>query len=197
MKTFYDVLDLRQNCTDSEIKRNYHKLASKYHPDKNINDIDQAEIKFKEISEAYQILSDPQKKYNYDRYLDSLRFKNNTSYDDYFFNNQSLNNQTFMDPFQLFDQIFNDHSDNNNSFFNYPNLHDNIFSPSLFDNLTTKSSYIHQTNSTSNNINGVINEQIFENNNGVITEITKRNGKIISKKIYNSRDPQKKIKNKR
>ena len=58
--SFYKELGLENNASDSEIKKAYKKLAMQYHPDKNIND-EQAEEKFKKISEAYQVLSDKEK----------------------------------------------------------------------------------------------------------------------------------------
>lgn len=66
-KDFYEVLGISRSATASEIKKAYHKLAMKYHPDRNKGD-KAAEAKFKEINEAYEVLSDPQKKAAYDRY---------------------------------------------------------------------------------------------------------------------------------
>ncbi|KAL0096486.1 hypothetical protein J3Q64DRAFT_1707912 [Phycomyces blakesleeanus] len=64
-KDYYKVLELSKSATDSEIKKAYRKLALQYHPDKNAGD-DKAEARFKEIGEAYTILSDPQKKARFD-----------------------------------------------------------------------------------------------------------------------------------
>jgi DnaJ-class molecular chaperone len=61
----YDVLTLNKSATQSEIKKTYKKLALKYHPDRNMGDT-KAEDKFKNISHAYSILSDPDKRKNYD-----------------------------------------------------------------------------------------------------------------------------------
>lgn len=66
-KDYYEVLGLQKGASDDEIKRAFRKLAIKYHPDKNQGN-KEAEEKFKEINEAYQVLSDPEKKANYDRF---------------------------------------------------------------------------------------------------------------------------------
>jgi curved DNA-binding protein CbpA len=60
-RDYYDILGLSKSASDSEIKSSYRKLAMKYHPDRNPGD-KKAEEKFKEISESYEILKDPQKR---------------------------------------------------------------------------------------------------------------------------------------
>lgn len=66
-RDYYEVLGVSKNATESEIKKSYRKLALKYHPDKNPDD-SEAEDKFKEAAEAYEILSDQDKRAKYDRY---------------------------------------------------------------------------------------------------------------------------------
>ncbi|CAH8871975.1 unnamed protein product [Trichobilharzia szidati] len=65
---YYKVLGLTQTATDEEIRRAYRRLALKWHPDKNPTNLEEAEKKFKEISAAYEVLSDPQKRTIYDRH---------------------------------------------------------------------------------------------------------------------------------
>ena len=66
-KDYYDVLGISRSADEKEIKRAYRKLAKKYHPDTNPGD-KQAEQKFKEITEAYNVLSDSERKKLYDQY---------------------------------------------------------------------------------------------------------------------------------
>ena len=66
-KDFYEILGVSKNSSEDEIKKSYRKLAMKYHPDRN-KDNKEAEKKFKEISSAYNILKDSQKKATYDQY---------------------------------------------------------------------------------------------------------------------------------
>ena len=66
-RDFYEVLGVSKTASDAEIKKAYRKLAKKYHPDSNPNDAVAAE-RFKEINEAYDVLSDTEKKKLYDRF---------------------------------------------------------------------------------------------------------------------------------
>lgn len=67
MADFYAVLEVPRTASDEDIKKSYRKLAMQYHPDRN-NGSKEAEERFKEISEAYDVLRDPQKRAAYDRY---------------------------------------------------------------------------------------------------------------------------------
>ncbi len=66
-RDYYEVLGLDRNATSDDIKRAFRSLARKFHPDKNPDDPD-SESKFKEVQEAYAILSNPDEKSKYDRY---------------------------------------------------------------------------------------------------------------------------------
>ena len=98
MTNYYDVLKVNKNSTKEEIKNSYKKLAMKYHPDKNMNNKEEAEKKFKEVAEAYEVLSDDKKKYEYDNGRNIV-----------------LNNQN---PFDIFSHMFNDRNIFNNNEFN-------------------------------------------------------------------------------
>eukprot|EP00286_Rhodomonas_abbreviata_P010544 CAMPEP_0181339386 /NCGR_PEP_ID=MMETSP1101-20121128/29228_1 /TAXON_ID=46948 /ORGANISM="Rhodomonas abbreviata, Strain Caron Lab Isolate" /LENGTH=150 /DNA_ID=CAMNT_0023450351 /DNA_START=38 /DNA_END=487 /DNA_ORIENTATION=+ len=65
---YYDILQLTKNSTDPEIKKAYRKLAMKWHPDKNPDNAEEAAKKFQEIGEAYDVLSDMEKRAIYDQF---------------------------------------------------------------------------------------------------------------------------------
>lgn len=66
-KDYYSILGVDKNASASDIKKAYRKLALKYHPDRNPND-KEAENRFKEVNEAYEVLSDPEKRKKYDQF---------------------------------------------------------------------------------------------------------------------------------
>ena len=66
-RDYYEVLEVSKGASEEDIKKAYRKLAKKYHPDLNPND-KTAEAKFKEVNEAYEVLSDQDKRERYDRF---------------------------------------------------------------------------------------------------------------------------------
>ena len=95
-RDYYEVLGVRREADDEEIKRAYRKLAMQHHPDRNVGD-QESELKFKEAAEAYEVLRDREKRRRYDRYghagLEGLNVPN-------FHNAQSV--------FDLFGDLFGD-----------------------------------------------------------------------------------------
>ena len=69
-RDYYDVLGVSKNASEAELKKAYRRLAMKYHPDRNTGDksSSDAEQKFKETKEAYEVLSDAQKRAAYDQF---------------------------------------------------------------------------------------------------------------------------------
>ena len=90
-KDYYEVLGVSKEATPEEIRKAYKKLAIKWHPDKHVDDKKEAEEKFKEIAEAYSVLSDPDKKREYD--TGGIDFEDFADFDDF-------------DPFAMFDNFF-------------------------------------------------------------------------------------------
>ena len=66
-RDYYEVLGVSRGASDDEIKKAYRKLAKQYHPDLHPND-KEAEVKFKEVNEAYEVLSDKEKRARYDQF---------------------------------------------------------------------------------------------------------------------------------
>ena len=79
-KDYYKILGVDKNANDSEIKKQYRKLAKKYHPDVNQND-EVASNKFKEINEAYEVLSDKEKRKQYDMFGSNYNFSGGDNFD--------------------------------------------------------------------------------------------------------------------
>ncbi|TYB31225.1 MAG: molecular chaperone DnaJ [Candidatus Mcinerneyibacterium aminivorans] len=102
-KDYYEVLGVDRDASQDEIKKAYRKLARKYHPDKNPGD-EKAEEKFKEITEAYQVLSDPQKRKKYDQF-------GHSGVDQEGFNFNRGNYSDFGDLGDIFGDLFGDFFD--------------------------------------------------------------------------------------
>ena len=65
---FYKLLNVDRNASDAEIKKSYRSMAMKFHPDRNADNPEAAEVKFKQVKEAYEVLSDPKKRSAYDQF---------------------------------------------------------------------------------------------------------------------------------
>jgi len=94
-RDYYEVLGVGRNASEEEVKRAYRKLAVKFHPDKNPDD-PQAEEKFKELGEAYDVLMDPQKRAAYDRFGHSAFAPGGGGF----------GGGSFHDPFEIFREVF-------------------------------------------------------------------------------------------
>jgi len=70
LKDYYLILGVNKDTSAQDIKKAFRQLALRYHPDHNPGDVKEAEEKFKEINEAYEILGDEKKRWQYDRLLD-------------------------------------------------------------------------------------------------------------------------------
>ena len=156
---YYKILEVNSDATNDQIKKNYRKLALKWHPDKNSNK-ELADKKFKEITEAYQVLSDSNKRASYDKFGRCDVSKNSN-------------------PFDIFNQIFKEHSmfsndpffSNNDPFFSNNRFNnDPFFSNNMFNNsFSNKDGFTHFSSCSRSEsiINGKKRVEETKNINGV------------------------------
>lgn len=104
MVDYYSILGVSKTATQDDIKKAYRKLALKWHPDKNPDNKEEAEKKFKEVAEAYEVLSDKSKRDAYDRYgNDRMRHTGSSSSD---FTDIPGFTFTFRSPDEVFREFF-------------------------------------------------------------------------------------------
>jgi len=174
MSDYYKILGVNKTSSSDDIKKAYRKLALKWHPDKNPNNKEEASNKFKEISEAYDVLSDTNKRNQYDQFGNNVNtFRNNTGF-----------NRNFTDPFSTFESFFGRDFCDMNGFHNvFSSNFGGMGGFQVFSNMnnTSSSSFSFSSRSESN-INGqkIVTES--KNINGVSVETKTVNGKLVSKK---------------
>lgn len=114
MKDYYKILQVEKNASADEIKKSFRKLAKKFHPDANLNN-KEAEEKFKEINEAYNILGDENKKARYDLDMNNIEsenadnFRKNSSqnkYNNYRKKQDKMSESDFMKTEDMFESFF-------------------------------------------------------------------------------------------
>ena len=99
MKNYYEILEVSENASTEVIDRAYKVLAKKYHPDTWPSDKAYwAESKFKELSEAYQVLSNPSLRMKYDMKIGLKNNSSNNNYDYLNFEEETLNNTSYNQP---------------------------------------------------------------------------------------------------
>ncbi|KAL0600089.1 DnaJ-like protein subfamily B member 8 [Plecturocebus cupreus] len=104
MANYYEVLGVQATASQEDIKKAYRKLALRWHPDKNPNNKEEAEKKFKQVSEAYEVLSDSKKRSLYDRVgCDSWQAAGGASTP---YSSPFDSGYTFRNPEDIFQEIF-------------------------------------------------------------------------------------------
>ena len=107
---YYKLLQVSKNATNEEIKKSYRTLAMKHHPDRHTNKSQEEqsanEQKFKQISEAYQVLSNPENRHKYDHQSPNHPFSSTQGHH----HHSSAFHFTHQNPMDLFNNIFNMHS---------------------------------------------------------------------------------------
>ncbi|XP_005915664.1 dnaJ homolog subfamily B member 9 [Haplochromis burtoni] len=122
-RDYYDILGVPRDATERQIKKAFHKLALKYHPDRNKGP--DAEAKFREIAEAYETLSDDKKRQEYDQFGHSASSGEGQRGGDYDFNQhfKSFNFDDIFKDFDSFGQQQQHHQHHQHHFHSHSNSH--------------------------------------------------------------------------
>lgn len=206
-ESYYNILEIKENASQEEIKKAYRRLALKWHPDKNPDNKDLAERKFKKITQAYEVLSDMEKKKIYDRYGRAGPGELHTAPRRSPFGDEiPIRVFNFRDPNEVFKEFFNsdifDYLKNDRV--NSPwSFHSSVFGlDNDFISLPPLSSASKTT--TVKIINGKKYETIRICEGNKETVIEKENGKIKSKTVngkaeifQKSPEPESEIKNRK
>ena len=139
LEKYYKILELNTSASKDDIKRAYRRLAMKWHPDKNQDNKEEAEKRFKEISEAYDILSNPEK----------------------FRQNPQMHN---VNPHDIFNQIFRDMQGINTGFVNI-NLNNLNPGQNIMRSTTVHIRNGRRVETTTENINGNMKRTVIINGN--------------------------------
>jgi DnaJ family protein B protein 6 len=197
-KDYYEILGVNKDASEQEIKKAYRKLAIRWHPDKNPNNKEEAEERFKEISEAYSVLSDPKKRQEYD-YGGA-----NFDFGDFDFGDAHDIFKNFFggkDPFSMFDDDDDDFFGNKGfkGGFGHMNMKEMFGSDNFGDNFdsfgestqtvsqTINGKTVTKTITTKRGKDGKIEKKVKETVNGkTTTYYLDENGKKIDKKQITS-----------
>ena len=161
-KNYYEILELNKNATENEIKKSYRKLALKWHPDKNPNNIEFATQKFNEISEAFEVLGDIQKRKQYDM-----------------FGNINSNQCPRQNPQDIFNHFFND--------FNQDSFFEDILS-SQMNSLNINNINLRTNLNTNFNTNTNLNNSF--RNQSVSTQTFINGHKMVTRKVVRFQDEE-------
>ena len=193
-KTYYQILELNSSACEDEIKKSYRRLALQWHPDKNQNNLTEAERRFKEISEAYEVLSDKEKRKTYDEFdrrgprrQFPPESNNNFSHSFFNFSPFQFSDLHFRNPFDIYEDFFG-----TRNAFNERNL-PNIFNQQNYtndrintsSNSSNPSSIIHSYTKSTKVTNNYGVKTTITNivENGIETVIVDEDGKTKSKKV--------------
>ncbi|XP_062615204.1 dnaJ homolog subfamily B member 6-like isoform X3 [Saccostrea cucullata] len=202
---YYVVLEITKNASETDVKKAYRKLALKWHPDKNPDNKDEAEKRFKEISEAYEVLSDKEQRAIYDKYGKEGLSGGGGVQDDYDFNSPFHHFHPFhhRNPEDVFRDFFGGRDpfasffgrDNPNNFhdsfpgFTRPSMGlfgNNFFGDSGFSNFSSTSfsgprggGNFRSTSTSTKFVNGkkVVTKKVVENGKETIT--VTEDGKVV------------------